>query len=388
MYGLTESDLDIQKRAASFADELIPFEVTAELAGGELPAGVTAAHAARARELGLCATNMPAELGGGGCTTLQQVLVQEQAGRVTNALGWVAGTPPSWLPSVATADQLERYVRPAVRGEREECYAITEEGAGSDVAAIEATARRDGDSYLLTGTKWHVTSYNTADFAFFQAKLDGGPHHGEHAMFLVDLPSPGIRVVRTPAYTHTISHHHPIVAFDNVRVPAANLIGAEGDGMAFAYEWFRFERLMVAARCLGAAGRLTEEMTSFARERQAGGRPISEYGLVGGMLADSLTELFAARALTYETARAIDRGGDVKVSHAQCSMAKLYCSEMAGRVADRAVQVFGGRGYMRENVAERFYRELRVERIWEGTSEVQRAIIAGQMVKRGPAVLA
>ena len=388
MYGLTESDLDLQKRAAAFADELIPFEVTAELADGDLPAEVTAAHAARARELGLCATNMPAELGGGGCTALQQVLVQEQAGRVTNALGWVAATPPSWLPSVATEDQLDRYVRPAVRGEREECYAITEEGAGSDVAAIEATARRDGDGYLLNGTKWHVTSYNTADFAFFQAKLDGGAHHGEHAMFLVDLPSPGVSVVRTPAYTHTISHHHPIVAFENVRVPAANLIGAEGDGMSFAYEWFRFERLMVAARCLGAAGRLTEEMTAFARERRAGGRPISEYGLVGGMLADSMTELFAARALLYETARGIDAGVDVKVSHAQCSMAKLYCSEMAGRVADRAVQVFGGRGYMRENVAERFYRELRVERIWEGTSEVQRAIIAGQMVKRGPLSLA
>ena len=388
MYGLTESDLDLQKRAAAFADELIGFEVTAELNGGELPAEVTAAHAARARELGLCATNMPAELGGGGCTALQQVLVQEQAGRVTNALGWVAATPPSWLPAVATEDQIERYVRPAVRGEREECYAITEEGAGSDVAAIEATARRDGDGYLLNGTKWHVTSYNTADFAFFQAKLDGGAHRGEHAMFLVDLPSPGVSVVRTPAYTHTISHHHPIVAFTDVRVPAANLIGAEGDGMSFAYEWFRFERLMVAARCLGAAGRLTAEMTAFARERRAGGRPISEYGLVGGMLADSMTELFAARALLYETARGIDAGVDVKVSHAQCSMAKLYCSEMAGRVADRAVQVFGGRGYMRENVAERFYRELRVERIWEGTSEVQRAIIAGQMVKRGPVSLA
>ena len=388
MYGLTEADVDLQKRAAAFADELIGFEVTAELADGELPAEVTAEHARRARELGLCATNMPAELGGGGCTTLQQVLVQEQAGRVTNALGWVASTPPSWLPAVATEDQLERYVRPAIRGEREECYAITEEGAGSDVAAIEATARREGDSYLLNGTKWHVTSYNTADFAFFQARLDGGAHHGEHAMFLVDLPSPGVSVVRTPAYTHTISHHHPIVAFTDVRVPAANLIGAEGDGMSFAYEWFRFERLMVAARCLGAAGRLTEEMTAFARERRAGGRPISEYGLVGAMLADSMTELFAARALLYETARGIDAGVDVKVSHAQCSMAKLYCSEMAGRVADRAVQVFGGRGYMRDNVAERFYRELRVERIWEGTSEVQRAIIAGQMVKRGPLSLA
>jgi acyl-CoA dehydrogenase len=415
MYGLSTEDLAIQTRARGFADELIPFEEQAEAAGGELPADLTAGHAKRARELGLHSTNMSAELGGGGCTTLQQVLVQEQVGRVTNALGWVAATPPSWLPEVATADQIDRYVRPAIAGEREECYAITEEGAGSDVDAIQATAHRDGDEYVLNGVKWHVTSYNTADFAFFQARLRGGPHDGEHAMFLVDLPNPGVRVVRTPAYSHTISHHHPIVAFEEVRVPIANLVGAEGEGMTFAYEWFRFERLMVAARCLGAAERLTAEMTAFAANRRAGGGAIADHGLVAGMLADSLTELFAARAMAYETARGIDRaidppaaaggqaspaaaggqaspaaaGGQAsKVSHAQCSMAKLYCSEMAGRVADRAVQVFGGRGYMRENVAERFYRELRVERIWEGTSEIQRMIIARQMVKRTPAALA
>ena len=388
MYGLSAEDLDLQARARAFADELIPLEAGAEMAGGELPPDVAAGHAKRARELGLHATNMPAELGGGGCSTLQQVLVQEQMGRVTNALGWVAATPPSWLPGVATPYQIERFVRPAIAGEREECYAITEEGAGSDVAALQSTARRDGEDYLLNGTKWHVTSFNTADYAFFQARLADGPHAGEHAMFLVDLPSPGVRVLRTPAYSHSISHHHPIVEFTDVRVPAAHLIGAEGDGMSFAYEWFRFERLMVAARCLGAAGRLTAEMTSFATSRQVGGRPISEYGTVAAMLADSLTELFAARSMVYETARGIDRGADVKIAHGQCSMAKLYASEMAGRVADRAVQVFAGRGYMRENVAERFFRELRVERIWEGTSEVQRAIIAAQMVKRGPAALA
>jgi alkylation response protein AidB-like acyl-CoA dehydrogenase len=388
MYGLSDQDLEIQQRAATFADELIPLEVTAELNGGELPKDVTAGHAARARELGLCATNMPAELGGMGYTTLQQVLVQEQAGRVTNALGWVASTPPSWMPAVATQFQLDKFIIPAIRGEREECYAITEEGAGSDVDAITATARRDGDDYLLTGEKWHVTSYNSADFTFFQAKLAGGPHDGEHAMFLVDLPSPGVRVVRTPLYSHSIDHHHPIVAFEDVRVPESHLVGAEGDGMSFAYEWFRFERMMVAARCLGAAQRLTEEMTQFAAQRQVQGRPIATFGAIGGMLADSLTELFAARSLIYETARGIDAGTNVKVQHAQCSMAKLYASEMAGRVADRAVQVFGGRGYMRENVAERFFRELRVERIWEGTSEVQRAIIADQMVKRGPKALA
>jgi len=387
MYGLTDADLRIQATARSFADELIPFEEQAEAANGELPADVTAGHEKRAIELGLHAANMPAELGGGGMTAVQQVLVQEQAGRVTNALAWVVGTPPSWLPAVATPDQIERYVRPAIRGEAVECYAITEEGAGSDVDAIEATARRYGDSYLLGGEKWHVTSFNTATFAFFQAKLTGGEHAGEHAMFLVDLPSPGVSVVRTPGYTHTISHHHPIVAFRDVRVPAANLVGAEGDGMTFAYEWFRFERLMVAARCLGAADRLVTEASAFASQREVQGVPISSLGMIQAMLADSLTELFAARALVYETARGIDDGADVKVQHAQCSMAKLYASEMAGRVADRAVQIFGGRGYMRENVAERFYRELRVERIWEGTSEVQKVIIADQLAKRGASAL-
>ena len=151
MYGLSDEDLELQSRAATFADELIPFEVDAELADGDLPADMVAGQAKRARELGLCATNMPSELGGAGRTKLQQVLVQEQVGRVTNALGWVASTPPSWLPAVATPDQIDRYVRPTIAGDREECYAITEEGAGSDVAAIEATARRDGGDYLLNG---------------------------------------------------------------------------------------------------------------------------------------------------------------------------------------------------------------------------------------------
>jgi len=213
--------------------------------------------------------------------------------------------------------------------------------------------------------------------------LADGDHEGEQALFVVDKDTPGISVVRTPAYTHTIAHQHPIVAFDDVRVPAAQLVGTEADGMSFAYEWFRFERLMVAARCLGAAERLVDEMSAFAAGREVGGQRLADKQLVQAMLADSLTELFAARSLVYEVARGLDAGADLKVAHAQCSMAKLFSSEMAGRVADRAVQVFGGRGYMRENVAERFFRELRVERIWEGASEVQRAIIADQLGKQG-----
>ncbi len=390
MYGLTPEDLELQARARGFADELIPHEQYAEEHGGELPEDVRHRLEARAVELGLTATNIPVELGGRGCSTLQQVLVQEQGGRVTNALAWCLTTPPGWWAAVANDHQRETYLIPTVEGRREGCYAITEEYAGSDVSDLAATATRDGAEYVLNGEKWHVTSFNTSDHVFFQGVLTAGEHAGEQAMFVVDNDSPGIRVVRTPAYSHTFAHHHPILAFEDVRVPSSQLIGSEEDGMSFVYEWFRYERLMIGARCLGAAERLVDEMQAFASQRKVGDEYLTDKQLVQGMLADSLTELFAARAMVYEVARSLDRqsgGADLKVAHAQCSMVKLYVSEMANRVADRAVQVFGGRGYMRENVAERFFRELRVERIWEGASEIQRSIIAAQLGKRGRASL-
>jgi len=381
---MSDADREIQERARRFVeDELIPHEVEAEMHGGRLPDEVREKHHRMAIDLGLWAMNMPKELGGGGLSMFQQVLVSEQLGRVTNALGWCVHTPAAWAPAVVSADQLERWILPTIRGERHECYAITEEAAGSDVDAIEATARRDGDVYVLNGTKMHVTSFSSADYVFFQAKIDGGPNAGSHAMFFVDEDTPGVRLIREPAYTHTYADTHAVVAFEEVRVPVTNLIGEEGDGLGFTYEWFRYERLMIAARCCGAAERLIDEATAFAKDRVQFGRPIIENQAIAHMLADSVTELWAARLMTYELAKNIDRGVDLKVQHAQCSMAKLYASEMAGRVADRAVQIFGGRGYMRENVAERFYRELRVDRIWEGTSEIQRLIIARALERRG-----
>lgn len=387
MYGLTAEDIRIQETARAFVDSLIPYEVEAELAGGYLPRELADQHHHRAIELGLYATNMPTSVGGPGFTALQQVLVQEQTGRATNALAWVMHTPPQWWADVATDYQLQRWLLPGVRGEKHEAYAITEEFAGSDVSALETTARRDGDDYIVNGVKWHVTSYNLADYVFVQARLDGGDHHGDHVLLVVDLPSPGVEVVRSPKYTHHIPDEHPIVSFTDVRVPATHLVGAEGEGMTFTQDWFRFERIMVSSRCVGAAQRLVDETTAFARDRIVDGKPLGEHQLVAGMLADSATELFAARSLLYEVARGIDAGLDRKVLHGQASMAKLYCSEMAGRVADRAVQIFGGRGYMRENVAERMYRELRVERIWEGASEIQRIIIGRQLMLRGPQAL-
>jgi acyl-CoA dehydrogenase len=387
VHGLSDRDVEIQRTARDFTDRLIPFEVEAELAGGVLPPGVVKAHQQEAIDLGLYATNMPASVGGPGLTALQQVLVQEQVGRVTNGIAWVMHTPPQWWADVATEEQKERWLRPAVRGERHECYAITEELAGSDVSDLRTTARRDGDAYVVDGVKWHVTSYNVADYCFVQAVLTEGSHAGEHVLLVVDLPAPGVEVVRTPAYSHHIPDHHPIVSFTDVRVPASQLVGAEGEGMTFAHEWFRFERVMVAARCVGAASRLLDEMTAFAATRVVGGERLGDYQLVAAMLADSATELLGARAMLYEVARSIDAGDDRKLLHGRASMVKLYASEMAGRVADRAVQVFGGRGYMRENVAERMFRELRVERIWEGASELQRVIVGRQLLNRGPADL-
>jgi alkylation response protein AidB-like acyl-CoA dehydrogenase len=388
-YPMADEDRDVQERARRFVDEeLIPLEAEAEMNGGKIAPELRRRHHEQAIELGLYAMNMPRELGGTGMTTFQQVLVSEQIGRVTNGLGWCVHTPPAWAPAVVTPEQLERWIVPTVRGQRHECYAITEPEAGSDVDAIVSTARREGDGYVLNGLKWHVTSYNTADYVFFQARISNGPNAGAHAMFFVDKDAPGVRLVREPAYTHTYPDSHAVVAFEDVRVPAGNLVGREGDGMDFTYAWFRYERMMIAARCCGAAERLIEEATAFAKERVQFGEPIISFQAIAHMLADSITELWAARLMTYELAKNVDRGLDVKIQHAQCSMAKLYASEMAGRVADRAVQIFGGRGYMRENVAERFWREVRVDRIWEGTSEIQRSIVADQLAKRGARALA
>ena len=377
-----------QERVRRFVNEdLIPYEVEAEMNEGVIEPSVRLRQRERALEMGLPGMDVPQELGGLGLTNLEQVVLYEQIGRVTNGLGWCFSEAHRWMFEACNADQIERFVRPIMLGKRHECYAITEADAGSDVDAITTTAERDGNGYRLSGEKWHVTSANLADVMIVQAKIADGPAAGSHALFFLDMPSEGLEILRTPAYSHNYESHHPIYRLNSVFVPAANRIGEEGDGMGFTYAWFRRERLMIAARCCGAAERLIEEATTFAKDRQIGGQALCDYQAVQFMLADSLTELYAARLMTYEAARAHDRGEDVKVLHGLCSMVKLYASEMAGRVADRAVQVFGGRGYMRENVAERFFRELRVDRIWEGTSEIQRLIIAGSLVKRGQAAL-
>jgi alkylation response protein AidB-like acyl-CoA dehydrogenase len=372
-----------QATARKFAEEeLIPCEIEAELNNGKLPADTVARHKRVAIELGFSSMDVPKAHGGLAARTVDQVAVWEQLGRVTNALCWCFPEPHQWMFEACNNDQLQRYILPMKDGLRKECYAITESGSGSDVT-IETTASHGADGYRLNGEKWYVTSANRADFLFVQAKLMDGTAAGSDVLFFVDKDSPGIETVCTPLFSHTFDHHHPTLRFTDALVPLANRIGEEGDGMGFSHSWFRRERLMIAARSCGAAARLIEEATEFAKSRIVAGGPLIEKQFVQGMLADSVTELWAARLMTFEAAEAHDRGEDVKSLHARCSIAKLYASEAAGRIADRAVQIFGGRGYMRENCAERFSRELRVDRIWEGASEVQRLIIARALAKRG-----
>ena len=383
-YPLSDSTREWQRKSREYTDqELIPYEETAEMNEGKVPPEVFARHKRIALELGFSRMDAPKSHGGLQLPMLDQVVVWEQMGRVTNALCWSMSEAHSWMFEACTPQQIERYIKPLMTGERCECYAITEAESGSDPSALQTMAVRDGDDYLISGEKWFVTSANKADFFILQAVVTDSAGERQHALFFIDMDTPGIEMTANPLFGHTFASHHPTYQFTQVRVPAANRIGKEGAGMDYTRSWFRRERLMIAARCCGAAARLIELASEFAQKRVVSGQPISEYQMIQAMLADSMTELWAARLMTYEAAALQDRGADLAVVHAHCSMAKLYASEMANRVADRAVQIFGGRGYMRSHPAERFFRELRVDRIWEGTSEIQRLIIARSLYKRG-----
>jgi acyl-CoA dehydrogenase len=262
-------------------------------------------------------------------------------------------------------------------------FALTEPEAGSDPSGMRSTATRTGDGWIINGQKRFITNAPIADLFVTFAKVDG-----EVAVFLVPADTPGVAVGPKDHKMGQEGATTADVTFEDVHVDADALVSGEvRTGFRAAMSVLARGRVHISALAMGLARRALDESVAYAAAVRQGGVLIGERQLVQAMLADSLTELFAARTMTYETARSIDEGLDRKVLHARCSMVKLYASEMAGRVADRAVQIFGGRGYMRENVAERFYRELRVERIWEGASEVQRLIVADQLAKRGRAAL-
>jgi acyl-CoA dehydrogenase len=374
----TDEQLELRDRAAALADDIMAYEEECEE-----HRGLSAQSLAEIRELTLKASlnaiNMPLEWGGQGLSILEQVVVQERLGQLTNAL-WDAVWRPANALRHCTPEQRERYLVPAIAGERRDCFAVTEEKAGSDPSLIETVAVRDGENYRLIGEKWFVTVGDVADFLIVQALV--GPERAP-TLFLVDKDLPGVSVKRTPAYMHTFVFEHPEFVFDEVGLGPEQILGDIGGGYELTRDWFVEERLMIAARATGAAERALTLASDWANERVQSGGVLASHQLIGAMIADSTCDIALCRALTHQVAWEADNGMPRKLVHAKAAMVKLTASEAAGRVIDRAVQIFGGRGYMRENPVERLYRDIRVDRIWEGTSEIQRMIIAGEARKRG-----
>jgi alkylation response protein AidB-like acyl-CoA dehydrogenase len=378
----TPEQLDLQDRARRFVEDvLIPNEELAERAGGHIPDELKQRIKSEAIEARLSGGLHSPEYGGQGWTKTEWFLVEEQLGRSTNALSWHMPGAYNVLAS-GTPEQIERYLKPALRGELHDAYAVTEAEAGSDPSRIATTARKTDSGWVIDGEKWFVTY---GDVAAVYIVMANALVDGEElpTLFLIDRDAGGIEMVDDPPFSHTYPHGHPTIRFTGVEVDDDAVIGGLGGGDDLQRAWFTEERLGIAARGVGSMWRLIEDTTTWALEREQGGSRIMDYQGVSFPLADSAADAAAGRLLALEVARLADSGADPKIVHAKASMAKLFVSEAACRCADRCLQIFGGRGYMRTNVAERFYRELRVDRIWEGTSEIQRLIVARALERRG-----
>jgi len=384
---LSPAQLELQARARAFArDVLQPLEEPFEAAGGHLDDDTARDVKRAAIDVNLHGGSFPTSLGGQGWGALDQVVVQEQLGQVTGGLwGLIPGAYNALIH--CDADQRRRYLDPSLRGERNGSYAITEPGAGSDARTLAATATRDAATgeYVLNGEKWFVTGAPDTDFMIFHCNVVEPADTLHPTLFLVDYATPGLTLKHDPDYTHTFADRHPQFILEDVRVPASAVLGGVGMADELTNEWFVEERIHIGARCAGAMERLLTIAVEWATGRAQFGDRIYDFQGVSFPLADSAADAAAARLLTREAAALQDAAADPKVVHAKSSLAKLFASEAAFRCADRVVQVFGGRGYMRENAAERFFRELRVDRIWEGTSEIQRLIIARALERRGVA---
>jgi acyl-CoA dehydrogenase len=375
--------LNWQRRAKAFAEEhLFPHEIELEM-NGALPAATLDRLRRAVREHGFNGVNHTKDVGGQGCSQLEQTLIAEQLGKATGAL-WAIVPHPAVALKHGTPEQIETYLRPSCLMERRACVAVTEPGAGSDPRMVGARADARDGRFVLNGEKWFVTSGDVADYLIVHANVDGDAD--KPTLFLVDKALPGVRIAREPKFTHTYVFGHPEFVFEDVEVAENRVLGAIGGGLELTKDWFVEARLQIAANTLGAAIRAFELANAWANERRQFGRAIRDFQAIEFMLADMAVEIMATKSLVYRVSWEIDSGVDRKLVHARASALKLQASEMAGRVLDKAVQIFGGRGYMRENAVERLNREVRVDRIWEGTSEIQRAIIGGQLRKRGTGV--
>lgn len=381
-FGLTEEQDMIVRTVRGFVErELYPLEAEVERTG-QVPAELGREIQRKVKALGFYAPNMPAELGGGGLDRVTFTLLERELGRAAMGLSVFWGRPSEILVACSD-DQRARYLIPSIRGEKMDSLAMSEPDAGSDLRGMTCTARNDGDAWVINGTKHFISHADVADFLIvFVATGEESSQRGPKrriTTFLVDRGTPGMEI---RAGYRSVSHrgyNNCIVTFENCRVPASQLLGKEGSGFDLANAWLRGTRLTVAATCVGRARRAAELALGHAAERRQFGQQIGKFQGVSFQIADMATEIDAADYLTLAAAWALEH--NQKEANRLISQAKLFASEMLARVTDRAIQIFGGMGLMDELPLERLWRDARVERIWDGTSEIQRHIISRDLLR-------
>ena len=378
-FSLTEEQRLLVTTIRGFVDdELRPLEAEVEEAG-HLADDVAARIRARSQALGLYAVNIPTEYGGGGLSVLDWMIAEEQFGRTSDILIRRAFGNVYEILLEGTAAQIEEYLLPAVRGERTFSVAFTEPEAGSDAAAISTSAVRNGDGWVLNGAKHFISDGLYSDFFIVTAVTDPAAGARGISTFILDKGLPGFTIGRDQPMMGLRGTSHVEMRFEDVALDAGHLLGAEGQGLKLALSTLGRVRLaQVAARAVGKASMILDSCLDYARDRRQFGSAIGEFQMIQQMLADSAMEINACRLALWQTASRIDDGDEARGA---ISMLKVQASEMLGRVVDRAVQIYGGAGYCRDLPIERYYRDARIARIYDGTSEIHRMVMARQMMK-------
>ncbi len=381
-FGLTaEQQMIVDTTRAFVETELYPHEAEVERTGILRPE-LMHEIAAKARDAGLYAANMPEDVGGAGLDTLTWLLYEKELGKANYALHWTCVARPSNILLACTPEQRERYLFPCIRGERHDCHAMTEPGAGSDLRGMKATARADGGDFVLNGTKHFISHADVADFAIvWVATGEENTPRGRKKLitaFLVDKGTPGFTVRDGYRNVSHRGYNNMILEFDDCRLPASQVLGEVHKGFEVAGTWLGATRLQVASTCLGRAERAFGHALSYAAERRQFDQQIGKFQGVSFKLADMAQALKSAELLTREAAWKYDQG---TVTEGDMAMAKLAATEALAMIADEAIQIHGGMGLMEDLPLERIWRDARVERIWEGTSEIQRHIISRELLR-------
>ncbi len=374
-----EQKMMIETVRRFIAEELKPLEDEIEDKGFLDPVKAQAIHD-KAKSLGLYAMNMPAELGGGGLSNMDRILCEEQFGHTTDILIRRAFGNVYEPLLHCKGEQVERWLKPSVEGQRTCAITITESGAGSDAAGVKTTARKTANGWVLNGSKHFISDGEWSDFFLVSARTG----EKEISMFMVDKGLPGFTVGKDQKMMGLRGTPHLELFFDNVELEDAALLGEQGQGFKLAMGALNVVRLaQVGARAVGKASHVCEMMVAYANDRKQFGQRIGDFQMVQQMLADSVIEINAARWMVYHAAWMLDQGLDARE---QIAMVKVHAAETLGRVVDRAVQVFGGMGFCKELPIERYYRDSRIYRIFDGTSEIHRGVIAKSAMKKGAAL--